>query len=169
VADYSATAAFEVLGYVWDKIDAAGVLNQADYYLDDLDITLMPFIPAQEQPETHNLLGDKPYIVYTVYTEQDPDLWAILNDEITMTIFCPDFNKIMEIGNFMLDLFRRMDESARDLNTHITAASKFTFFSTEVGGFIASGESENEGGRQTADLILSYKYSRKLDSSGRYT
>jgi hypothetical protein len=68
----------------------------------------------------------------------------------------------------MTDLFRRMDESARDTNAYSGISKKFKFFSIFVADISPTAPSEELAGFLSADVILEVKYARHIDSSGRF-
>jgi hypothetical protein len=68
----------------------------------------------------------------------------------------------------MVDLFRRMDESATDINEWQPNTSNFNFYTFTLKAAAAPTPVQEEGGRQMAEVEISYKYSRNLDSAKRF-
>ena len=70
----------------------------------------------------------------------------------------------------MIDEFRRMDESAKDVNLSANFNSeKFKFHSIYVDDMSPTEPSQELQGFYSADIILEIKYSRITNTSGRYT
>jgi hypothetical protein len=75
---------------------------------------------------------------------------------------------INEIRNYMTDEFRRMDESARDINKWTGLSDKFKFHSIWVADISPTAPSEELQGFFSAEVILEIKYSRITDGQGRF-
>lgn len=166
--NYTDTAQGRIRSFLWNELTTNKILNENDYIADGFDIPLIPIIPVQQIPEFNNLIGDKPYLVYTFDNVNYSDtMWWVCHERLAFSIISADYNKIIQISNFMVDLFRRMDESATDIN-NFQNDSKFKFFMFAVTSITSPEPFEQEGGRQMASLELDFKYSRELDSNGRY-
>jgi hypothetical protein len=75
---------------------------------------------------------------------------------------------INEIRNYMTDEFRRMDESARDINKWSGLSDEFKFHTIWVADISPTAPSEELQGFFSAEVILEIKYSRITDSQGRF-
>ena len=168
--DYSETAFSRVRTFVWDKLQEAGLLNSYDYLADGFIEPLVPIIPIQQVPEFNNLIGNKTYLIYDYDVKPyDTDSWWICEETIVFTVVSNNFNSIVSITQFLVDLFRRMDDSATDLNLYNGSNSNFKFFSFVLNSASSPTPFEEEGGRQMAEIDISYKYSRVLDNNGRFS
>jgi hypothetical protein len=67
----------------------------------------------------------------------------------------------------MMDLFRRMDESAKDANA-VRDTNKLIFHSIHVVETSPIEPSAELKGFMSTDVILEVKYSRTTDSKGRF-
>jgi hypothetical protein len=67
----------------------------------------------------------------------------------------------------MMDLFRRMDESAKDANA-VKDTNKLIFHSIHVVETSPIEPSAELKGFMSTDVILEVKYSRTTDSKGRF-
>jgi hypothetical protein len=144
------------------------ILDKDDYYSDDLGKSIIPILPVQQQPEMNQFLNNKTHIVYDKVGMSYEDNWAICCEQILFTIYDSDYAKINEIRNLIVDLFRRMDESAGDLNRYNGLSEKFKFHSIYIADISPTSPSEEIQGFLSADVVLEVKYSRILDGSGRY-
>jgi hypothetical protein len=68
----------------------------------------------------------------------------------------------------MMDEFRRMDESAGDVNYWSGLSDKFKFHSIFIADISPTKPSEEIQGFLEADVILEVKYSRITDNNGRF-
>jgi hypothetical protein len=84
------------------------------------------------------------------------------------TLYSTDVSEINEIRNYMTDEFRRMDESARDINKWKALSNKFKFHSVWVADISPTAPSEELQGFFSAEVILEIKYSRITDGTGRF-
>jgi hypothetical protein len=169
MTNYADTAFGAVRGFLWDKLKEANILSAYEYIADGFTAPLVPIIPTQQVPEFNNLMGNKPYIIYDYDIASYDEQWWICEERLVFTIVASDFQKIIEITQFMIDLFRRMDETATDINAwQDLSTSKFKFFTFTLSGAQSPTPYEEEGGRQMGEVTVTYKYSRELDSHNRF-
>jgi hypothetical protein len=166
--NYKLDAMYELRKFIWTKLQAAGIFESTDYYSDNIEETLIPIFPVQQSPEMSQYFSGKKHIVYDKIGIAYEDLWAICNEQILFTIYSTDVSEINEMRNFFIDEFRRMDESARDINRWSLVSNKFKFFSIYISEMSPTGPSEEIQGYMSADVILEVKYSRHTDSNGRF-
>lgn len=167
-ANYQLDAMIELRKFLWNELVDRGIFDEEDYWSDNLNENLIPIIPVQQSPEMNQFLSGKKHIVYDKIGTSYEDNWMICNEQILFTIYSTNFSEINEIRNFMTDQFRRMDESARDINYWSGLSDKFKFHSVIVADISPTGPSEELQGFLTTDVILEIKYSRILDSNGRF-
>lgn len=167
--DYKADAMLEVRKYLWDSLATIGIFDEDNYYSDNIGTTIIPIIPVQQQPELNQFLSGKKHIVYDKVGMSYEENWVICCEQILFTIYSTDVSEIAEIRNFMTDLFRRIDESARDVNLWDGLSNKFKFHSIFISDISATTPSEELQGFLSADVILEIKYSRSSDIQGRFT
>lgn len=146
----------------------ANIFDQDDYYSDNLGSSVVPIIPVQQAPEMNQFLSGKKHIVYDKIGLSYEDNWLICCEQILFTVYSTDVSEINEIRNFMTDLFRRMDESARDVNRFESLNDKFKFHSIFIADISPTEPSEELQGFLSTDIILEVKYSRITDSVGRF-
>jgi len=108
MADYTKTAISDVIGILWKELKDNGALVDTDYPVVGGQ-RLMPIFPTQED-ETKNLISNPnaPYLVYDFDTMSYDVEWVICKERLTFKIYAPDFDKVVEIMNIMLDPSRRV-------------------------------------------------------------
>jgi len=116
---------------------------------------------------TRNIF-DKKHIVYDKIGMSYEDNWLICCEQILFTIYSTSVSDINEIRNYMVDEFRRMDESARDINKWANLSDKFKFHTIWVADISPTAPSEELQGFFSAEVILEIKYSRITDGQGRF-
>jgi hypothetical protein len=166
--NYKLDAVFELRKFLWEKLKAANIFNPNDYYSDNLDETIIPILPIQQAPEMNQFLSGKKHIVYDKIGLSYENNWLICCEQILFTIYSTEVIDIVEIRNFMTDQFRRMDDSARDINYWDKLSNKFKFHSIFIADISPTAPSEELQGFFAADVILEVKYSRITDNNGRF-
>lgn len=168
MADYSKLAIYDINAYLWQKLQDANLFDERTYYVDELQDTLIPIIPAQQIPELNNLLPGKSYIVYDYETKPTMENWWITEEIVTYSILSQSYDHINKIINFMSDTFRRYDDAAKDLRTYFAGNSEFEFHFSYIDKIISPEYFKSEGGFQMGIVDICVSYARKLDSSGRF-
>jgi len=105
----------------------------------------------------------------TIGIFEEDDYWSDNLGEATFTLYATNVAEIGEMRNFMLDLFRRMDDSAADVNRFIGINNKFKFHSIFVAEISPTEPSQELQGFFSADVIIEAKYSRQVDGRGRFS
>lgn len=167
-ADYKLDAMLELRKFLWNRLAELEIFDENDYYSDNIGETLIPIIPVQQLAEMNQFLSGKKHIVYDKIGQSYEDNWMVCCEQVLFTIYSTDISDINEIRNFMTDEFRRMDESARDINKWTGLSNKFKFFSIFVADISPTAPSEELQGFLSADVILEVKYARMLDGVGRF-
>jgi hypothetical protein len=167
--NYKLDALLELRKYLWQEISDVGIFDETDYYSDNLMSTIIPIIPIQQQAELSQFLSGKKHIVYDKISASYDTNWLICNEQFLFTIYSTDVSEINEIRNFMMDLFRRMDESARDINRWTDLSDKFKFHSIYLADISPTTPSEELQGFLSTDIVLDVKFSRITDGLGRFS
>jgi hypothetical protein len=167
-ANFKLDAMLELRKFLWNELKNRNIFDEDDYWSDNLNENIIPIVPVQQTAEMNQFLSGKKHIVYDKIGMSYEDNWMICCEQILFTIYSTDFSEINEIRNFMTDQFRRMDESARDVNYWSGLSDKFKFFSIFVADISPTAPSEELQGFFSAEVILEIKYSRILDGVGRF-
>ena len=167
-ANYKLDAMLELRKFLWNELKTRNIFDDEDYWSDNLNENIIPIVPVQQTAEMNQFLSGKKHIVYDKIGMSYEDNWMICCEQILLTIYSTDFAEINEIRNYMTDQFRRMDESARDINYWSGLSDKFKFHSIFVADISPTAPSEELQGFFSTDVILEIKYSRILDGQGRF-
>ena len=165
--DYNIDAMYEIRKHLWQELILNKIFNDSDYYSDNIGKEIIPIIPVQQQPELNQFLSGKKHIVYDKIGLSYEENWMICCEKILFTIYATDFSEINQIRNLMIDVFRRMDDSAKDLNAS-KSTQKIKFFNTMIAEISPTEPSQELQGFLSADVILEVKYARMTDVSGRF-
>jgi len=168
MVNYKLDAMLELRKYIWKRLKDTDIFNEDDYYSENIGDITVPIIPVQQVAELNQFLSGKKHIVYDKIGMSYEDLWAICCEQILFTIYSTDVSEINEIRNFMTDEFRRVDESARDVNNWVDLSDKFQFYSIFIADISPTEPSQEMEGFLSADIVLEIKYSRASGSNGRF-
>jgi hypothetical protein len=167
-ANYKLDAMFEIRRYLWDNLVEYNIFDEDEYYSDNLGQTIVPIIPVQQSAEMNHFLSGKKHIVYDKVGLSYEDNWLICCEQILFTVYATDVLDISEIRNAMTDLFRRMDDSAKDINRSGAISDKFKFHSIYIADISPTEPSQEIQGFLSSDITLEVKYSRITDQNGRF-
>lgn len=167
-ANFKLDAMLEIRKFLWSELVEAGIFDPDEYYSDNIGTPIVPVIPVQQSPEMNQFLSGKKHIIYDKIGLSYEDNWLICCEQILFTVYSTDVSEINEIRNFMTDLFRRMDDSAKDVNRFESLNNKFKFHSIFIADISPTEPSEELQGFLSTDIILEVKYSRITDSVGRF-
>ena len=175
MVNYSRDAVLEIRNYLWQKIKDQNILDPNAYLTSNLN-TIVPIIPVQQVPEMTNFfLGptsanedNKTHIVYDKIGISYEENWTICCEQIVFTVYAIDYDKITIMRNFMMDLFRRMDESAKEINAWTGKSPEFKFHSIYIADISPTKPSEEIQGFLAEEIVLEIKYSRHADINGRF-
>lgn len=165
---YSPLAINDLRKYLWKSLTDSQLIDPYDYYVDTMSSNLVPIIPAQQVPEFVNLLRGKTFIIYEYKTFPSPVQWWMTEERATFYIDTPNYDLSNKILNLFQDLFRRYDESAKEINDYLGADSEFIFHNTLVGSVESAAPTKAEGDFQEAIVEIEYVYSRKTEANGRF-
>jgi len=166
--NYKLDAMLEIRKFLWSELVDANIFDEDDYYSDNVGSTIVPIIPVQQAAEMNQFLSGKKHIIYDKIGMSYEDNWLICCEQILFTICSTDISEINEIRNFMTDVFRRMDDSARDINRSGSLNDKFKFHSIFIADISPTEPSEELQGFLSTDVIIEAKYSRITDLNGRF-
>jgi hypothetical protein len=166
--DYNYDVMLDLRKHLWSQLKSNSLFQASDYYSDNLGEELIPIIPVQQQAEMNQFLSGKKHIVYDKIGMSYEDNWVICCEQILFTIYSTDISEINQIRNLMLDLYRRMDESARDTNLYSGISQKFKFYSIFVADISPTAPSEELAGFLSTDIVLEVKYARHVGIDGRF-
>lgn len=175
MADYALGAVYEIRKMLWEELQDTGVMLASDYR-DDNHVNYIPIMPTQEQDifKTKfvlNRANPLPYIVYDLDTVGYGTDWMICEERLTFKIYSNSFSKVLTITNLMVDLFRRFDDSAKDLNKYVKTLntnSPFRYHYFALTEANSPNPAEELDGRLEADIAIMYSYSRDLNTEGRF-
>ena len=76
---------------------------------------------------------------------------------------------MLKIQNLILDLFRGMDDPARDINSTLPSNSPFIFYSISLADMLSPEPQREKSGWFAAQAVIRYKYGRQVNAStGRF-
>ena len=172
VPDYTKSPFYKVRKWMTSELYENSILNENNY------TNAPPIVPIQQIPESFDnrdwqdagLPADAPFIVYDFLTPgtYDTDFWNS-KEEIMFWIYDYDLEKVLEIREFLIDLFRRYDLSARDVNEFDDQnESPYTYHYFDIMMGLPTDEANQVLGRVGANLVVTYQYTRPIGVNGRF-
>jgi hypothetical protein len=168
MADYTKNSRSIINNFLWQELVDAEILDPDEYRLDDFTKTIVPIVPVQQLPELNNLIGSNPYILYDYEIESYGDAWWICEERMLYTIVGTSISKISEITEFMVDLFRRKDISGKEVQSYNPDEDIVKFYTVCLESVSSPEPFQDEGGRMAGTVEITYKYSKILNSNGRF-
>jgi hypothetical protein len=206
MADYTLNPIRSIVDILWYELtlpENGPILEKNRYTIPDDDqapVFRFPIIPVQQSIIFNNQFVSNgealPYIVYdhdfNNYGDTD---WWICKERLTFTVYATEYSKILQIQQLMTDLFRRFDDSARDINRYIKnriedadaevpeltfpkssvsksrfeeIEDKFIYHYFNIEQLNEPDPAATEGGRLAGRIAIDFAYSRKVDESGRF-
>ncbi len=161
--DYSKVAFYDLRKVLWEEIRNANLLDPNDYYADGFSDVMVPIIPAQQIPEINNLLPGKSYIVYDISQRPISVNWWMQEEVATLNVVSRNPQKIQAIINMIIDVFRRYDKSAGEVQLQVQESSVFKFHYFKIESADPVQAFADEGGFMSGVVSIGYGYTRELD------
>lgn len=177
MVDYSDQAVYKINKFITDKLQSSSIIPAQAKYITQIsssntNLSLSFITPAQQSAElttaydsasispTEDGFFDLPFANYTVTHKYLPDQPYMNCGQVTYIIYTHDIQKLMEIGSYIVDLCKREDYSAADLNQHLVPDATNPFSFTNLSVLSAGGpmQAESEGGRHGFMVVISFDY-----------
>ena len=129
---------------------------------------LAPIAPSQQEPELTN--SDKPFMIYAYSTQPYGVMWELCADSVAYTIYSDNPVEIRRAMSYMVDLFKRQDWAAAEVNGFISSSTvqefkAFDFKTISVTASSSDGAAQ-EGGRKSGFVSIRAEYTHLLDNNG---
>ncbi len=144
--------------FIWAELKSGGFMPDETSYQG-----LVPIIPTQQVAVFNDMPTNLPFIVYDyIIASYDIDLWANV-EQVTYRIYSDNESQLRTVTNFLVDLCKRWDWTAGELNDWVREGSrdshkKFDFKYVQVIGGTSPAPFEQEGGRQDSSLTVRVAY-----------
>jgi hypothetical protein len=128
-----------------------------------------PVFPIQQVAEMNNVLGERAFIIYDfIPIATRSNMNEIIRETMMFTCYSTNYGKVLEMQNLLVDMFRRTDRSAADINKYLTTTTKNRFLSFEIADALPPDPMRDEGGRFGATVSIEYDYTRAVKSDSYY-
>ena len=154
----------DIREYLLAELYLSGLLVAADYVTDFGQVH--PIFPENQTPESNSLFKDKPFLLYSVETPSvvGTQYW-LMSGESTVTAYSDEYQTVLDLQIFMLDLFRRFEITAQEINEIADINSFLTVF---ISNSDASNEPDSEYGRYSSSVTIGYQYTRPISGNGKF-
>ncbi len=149
--------------FIWGQLKSQEFMTDIDYR------GMVPIIPTQQHPAFNDMSTGTPFIVYTyVVSGYDANIWSNI-EQVTYRIFGDNERQIRQITNFLIDLLKRYDWTAQEVNDWLERNSgvypvndnddqAFDFKWVTVAGGSSPEPSDQEDGRQYSSITVRMAY-----------
>jgi len=174
MADYRVVGAHEINKWLWFMLKdfeyKPGVKAFKDYKDsgNSAGYSIVPLIPGYQWPQMSDITKNKsPYIVYNYIMSSYSSEWWICREQCAYVIYDFDEERLRAIHTYMVDLLKRMDWTARDINNSGKAASNFDIKFVQLTS--ASGPDDfavtTELTLRGAMVVVNYEYTTDMNTS----
>lgn len=167
-ASYRTVGVHQINQWLWSVLKdweyKAGEKAFAAYATGSL-ASVSPFVPAQQQAEYTNIAGGAPFIVYNYVVNPNSEYYTV-KEQGAYIIYDNNVDRLRSIHALMIDLLRRQDVSAQDLNGWLVPNSPWDFKWISVASAVGPDQFQQEGGRQGATISVQYEYTRDQNTEG---
>jgi hypothetical protein len=170
MADYTAVGAHKINAWLWSLLKGfeykTGEKAFGAYFDsgNSAGIKIVPMIPTQQEPELVNIAGGAPFIVYNYVISSYASEWWVCREQLAYVIYDDDEERLRAIQNYMVDLLKRFDWTARSINSYL-GSSNYDFKYVQVTNAVSPDEFDTEGGRQGAMVTINYEYTVDLNGT----
>jgi hypothetical protein len=159
--DYSRSAIIDIRKYLLSQISAASLFTST-----------VPVVPVEQTPETNDA-ATGPFIVYenTPTGTGGGEAYWIMKEEATFYIYSNNYADVLKLQTLLVDVFRRQDLTARDINTFSNtapASSPINFLCCYLNSSDAPDGAKSEDGRFVGSVSIDYDYTRNVGANGRF-
>jgi hypothetical protein len=172
MTDYRTVGAHQINKWLWSKLQSFEYKTNTKAFSDYKDsgntdgYDLVPILPSQQKPQIFDITkGLSPFIVYTYMMSPYASEWWMCREQCAYIIYDSNEERLRAIHSYMIDLLKRMDWTARELNNSNDISSLFDFKYVQVSSATGPDEFSTEGGEQGAMVIANYEYTTDMDSS----
>jgi len=172
--DYRTVGAHQINKWLWSKLKdyeyPAGLPAQptkafSAYGTGTGKLNLIPIVPTQQQPQLLDISGGAPFVVYNYIVSARASEWWLTREQCVYVIYDNDEARLRAIHGYMIDLLRREDWTARDVNIAASTDKRFDFKYVQMTSASGPDEFSTEGGRQGAMVVINYEYTMDMQTN----
>lgn len=174
MADYTVAGAHQINKWLWEKLRTFEYKPNTKAFKDYKDsgnntgYVITPIVPGHQWPQMSDITKNRsPYIVYNYITSGSSSDWWVTREQCAYVIYDSDEQRLRGIQAYMIDLLRRVDWTARDLNFSPKVSNDFDFKFVQLTS--SSGPDEfkvtTEQNLQGAMVVIDYEYTVNMHSS----
>lgn len=179
---WSSSPVYKINNFISAKLREENIIPSVSNYITELsgidgDVQLSFIIPSQQMADIStpydstslDLDGfiDLPFASYTMTIEGLSDRSYLTCGQISYIFYTSDIEKLVEIVNYTIDLCKREEYSAADLNDYLESDSSnpFDFKSLSVQNAVGPMEAETSGGRHAFLVVIAFDCTYDLIST----
>lgn len=166
MSNYATLAVHQVNKWVWESLKRDLAADFAAYLTPGSPVYgMIPIVPSNQTPETNNIEGGAPFIVYSYTLTGAANEWWTQAENVAYIIYDNNEARLRRIHNYLNQLLRRLDFTATEINAFLGNNSQFDIKVLMLTGGSGPDPINSENGRQSA--MLTWRVDYTLDIDGR--
>ena len=174
MADYRTLGAHQINKWLWSKLKnfeyKPGVKAFADYKDsgNSAGFTIVPIVPVRQLAQIKDItLNKSPYLVYNYLLTPYASEWWICREQCAYVLYDTNEERLRAIHAYMIDLVKRMDWTAREINNSGTISGGFDFKYVSLTSATGPDEldEEDEESAGGAMIVITYEYTVDMQTS----
>jgi hypothetical protein len=175
MADYRTVGAHQMNKWLWSKLQAfeykPGVKAFGDYKDsgNPAGYAINPIIPAYQWAQIVNITKNQsPYIVYNYLTTPYDMQWWISREQCAYAIYDGNEERLRAIQAYMVDLLRREDWTAREINMSGKISPNFDFKSVRLTSAVGPDDIGHQNSEDPATgvmVVVNYEYTVDMSTA----
>lgn len=174
MADYRTVGAHQINKWLWSVLknfQYKGSEKAFAAYKDSgnsAGLDLVPIVPGHQWAQLNDMTqGKQPFIVYNYIMSAYSTEWWLCREQCVYVIYDSNEERLRAIHAYIVDLMKRMDWTARNINASSTTASNFDFKTVSLSS--ASGpddfEVTTELSLQGCMVVINYEYTTDMSTA----
>lgn len=173
MADYRVAGAHEINKWLWSNLKDFEYKDDVKAFADYKDsgnltgYAIVPIIPGYQWPQISDITGNKsPYIVYNYTTSPYETQWWLCREQCAYVIYDQNEERLRAIHTYMIDLLKRMDWTARDLNNSSAVSDNFDFKYVQLVSGVGPDDTAitTEKTLRGGMIVVGYEYTVSMDT-----
>jgi hypothetical protein len=174
MTDYKLVGAHQINKWLWSKLKTfeykpgvkafgqyQGSGNSAGY-------PAIPIIPGTQSVAFYNMTqGKAPFMVYNYIMSGYSSEWWLCREQCAYVIYDTDDERLISILHYMTDLLKRMDWTARNINTSGTTDARFDIKYVQLTSATGPDDFEvrEDLSLRGVMLVINYEYTVDMDTA----
>lgn len=172
MSKWTKSPVYKINAFITKNLREEGIIPAENAYVTELSgiadpVALLFITPSQQSAESTTPYDDNsdldgfvdlPFGTYTMTVEPVSDRTYLSSGQISYIFYTADIEKLIEIVNYVVDLCKREEYTAADLNDYIVSdtENKFDFKTINIQNAVGPMEAESANGRHSFLVVITF-------------